>query len=62
MKLLGEWIPQSSNQRNVMGYIDGSEENGYGGSIKYFHISRNGVHKVWGSKISSLKINSKRGN
>ena len=53
MKFFGEWIPQSSNQRNIRGYIDGSEEHGYGDSIKYFQISRNGVHKIWGSKISS---------
>ena len=60
MKFFGEWIPKSSNSRKIKGYIDGSEEQGYGDDIKYFQINRNGAHKIWGSIISA-KNKFKRG-
>ncbi len=52
MKFFGEWIPQNSSKRKIKGYIDGSDEHGYGDTIKYFEISKNGSHKIWGSKIN----------
>ena len=52
MKFFGEWIPQRSNKRKIKGYIDGSDEHGYGDTIKYFEISKNGAHKIWGSRVN----------
>ena len=52
MKFFGEWIPQKSSKRKIKGYIDGSGEHGYADTIKYFEISKNGSHKIWGSRIN----------
>ena len=53
MKFFGEWIPHTSDKRKIKGFIDGSAEHGYGDTIKYFQINKNGAHKIWGSRISS---------
>ena len=52
MKFFGEWIPQESSKRKIKGWIDGSSDQGYGDTIKYFEISKNGAHKIWGSKVN----------
>ena len=53
MKFFGEWIPHTSDKRKINGFIDGSAEHGYGDTVKYFQINKNGAHKIWGSSISS---------
>ena len=52
MKFFGEWIPQESSKRKIKGWIDGSSDQGYGDTIKYFEISKNGTHRIWGSRVN----------
>lgn len=53
MRFFGEWIPQNASKRKIKGFIEGSSENEFEDSIKYFEINKNGAHKIWGSKINS---------
>jgi hypothetical protein len=52
VKFFGEWIPLTANKRKIKGWIDGSDEHGYGDTVKYFEINKNGSHKIWGSRIN----------
>ena len=56
MKFFGEQIPQSSNNRKIKGYIEGSEEQGYGDDIKYFQINKM-VPTRFGAQEFLQKIN-----